>query len=1062
MSVRRKLGHGLGLALSTLALTGVAAPAAQAQADPSTCTQDIQFDPGVRTWDQVFPNSPIAGNNSTGVSQKHLTQDLYTYAQAVMADVANSPRVRILERDIGPTVLGKRLKYYILGTPGNVANLDAGRDDGAFWRGVITGEVSAAEALTQVRARPAFAWITATPHGNEPAAGEAISRQLYELAARTDCHNIERLDNLTLFLDPARNPDGRDANSRYTAWGFDGNRDFGTRNQPENRLFMPEINKYPGLFFIDAHQNTGSYFFPPNEDPVHHEISQFALDFIQHRIGPAIQQKFNDQSINYRNYNTYDLFTPEYGDTVPALLMGSAGMTYEQPTGDAYGRQIYQHFLAIDTTINVTSRDKVQLLTDWIKQWQEAIDQGAACKLQENKLVSPLHTVIEQQPSGTVCGYFYKPGLHSGDVAKLMRDLQSTGVNVYRLDQDVTVANGVHHFGPGGSVTDTLPAGTLWIPMAQPQKHWIQAVLGEEPFVPFPYFYDVATWSYSLLRGLAGNGVLTTNMPSGVAMTHVSVPPPPTVPRTASAVYAFNADSMQSLGLAVDLINAGATVYRAKDAFDVDGRHYDTGAVLVDGATITGPDLALRARSRDTPVAGLTRFPAARYAIAKPKVAIWTGSANIVPNPEHGTPCTNASDYCWVRFTLQEKVKIPAAQLVGLTSTQISAGALNDAANAFTAIIIPRQYVIAADNPIAEHVRTFVNNGGRFLSYYTGGTTSARNVGLTLLNTEPIRDAQGNELEVITPGSTYDGEFDTANPLAWGFDKGGFLYRDQENNNAIYAPASLAGGTGTGNTVVPPATAPIRYKVGGKSYGYEQNSIGPGKLDGRPAVVDQPFGAGRAFLFAGDPFFRAWNESVERQALNALLYPAGALIPADPPSGAAGAAPVTGRPAGAGRGQGGVHGGTDTDGGSDPGQAAAGARQPPGRIRRPFRERRQDQGLEVRQHGAAQGGQPPALAEGGQEAGALRDQEGHGHARDQGCSREARPARAQLAARAAPARPQACQGQAAALAAVGLETGEGRRIAGPPDCLSAALQPVGWSGQDRAEGRHGSLVRGGP
>ena len=261
---------------------------------------------------------------------------------------------------------------------------------------MITGEVSAAEALTQVRARPAFAWITATPHGNEPAAGEAISRQLYELAARTDCHNLERINNLTLFLDPARNPDGRDANARYTAWGFDRNRDFGTRNQPENRLFMPEINKYPGLFFIDAHQNSGNYFFPPNEDPVHHEISHFALDFIQNRIGPAIQQKFNDQSINYRNYFQYDLFTPEYGDTVPALLMGAAGMTFEQPTGDAYGRQIYQHFLAIDTTVNVTSRDKVQLLTDWIKQWQESIDQGAACKLQPNKIVSPLHTTIQQ------------------------------------------------------------------------------------------------------------------------------------------------------------------------------------------------------------------------------------------------------------------------------------------------------------------------------------------------------------------------------------------------------------------------------------------------------------------------------------------------------------------------------------------------------------------------------------------------------------------------------------------------------------------------------------------
>ena len=86
------------------------------------------------------------------------------------------------------------------------------------------------------------------------------------------------------------------------------------------------------------------------------------------------------------------MFTPEYGDTVPALLMGSAGMTYEQPSGDAYGKQIYNHYLAIDTTINVTSRDKVNLLTDWVKQWQEAIDQGARCELQPNKLVSPLHT----------------------------------------------------------------------------------------------------------------------------------------------------------------------------------------------------------------------------------------------------------------------------------------------------------------------------------------------------------------------------------------------------------------------------------------------------------------------------------------------------------------------------------------------------------------------------------------------------------------------------------------------------------------------------------------------
>ena len=43
-----------------------------------------------------------------------------------------------------------------------------------------------------------------------------------------------------------------------------------------------------------------------------------AVDKIGELIGPAIRQAFNDQSIDYFNYQTYDLFVPEYGDTVPS------------------------------------------------------------------------------------------------------------------------------------------------------------------------------------------------------------------------------------------------------------------------------------------------------------------------------------------------------------------------------------------------------------------------------------------------------------------------------------------------------------------------------------------------------------------------------------------------------------------------------------------------------------------------------------------------------------------------------------------------------------------------
>ena len=51
------------------------------------------------------------------------------------------------------------------------------------------------------------------------------------------------------------------------------------------------------------------------------------------------------------------------------------------------------------------------------------------------------------------------------------------------------------------------------MPMNQPLKHWIQAVMGEDPFEPIEFFYDVAAWSYPLHRGLAGSGFLTSQLP---------------------------------------------------------------------------------------------------------------------------------------------------------------------------------------------------------------------------------------------------------------------------------------------------------------------------------------------------------------------------------------------------------------------------------------------------------------------------------------------------------------------------------------------------------------------
>jgi hypothetical protein len=847
--------------------------AASADADPVGCTQDITFDGSIPTFEQVTGKELGAG--PTGTSGRNLTAVLYQYGDALVAATADNPRVRVISKTLGTTTLGTRdLKYYVIGTPAHIASLET---DAAFWAGIRSGSVSEADGLAGVAEHPAFGWITATPHGAEPAAGEAISREMYELAARMDCDNQSKLANMTLFLDQARNPDGRDqgtGGSRATAWGFDPNRDFGVRNYKENTLFIPEMNKYPAPFFIDAHQQSSGYFFPPNEDPVLHEVSDFSTSTIQGLIGPTLQKAFNDQSSQYRNYNTYDLFVPEYGDSVPSLIMGAAGMTYEKGTSEAYGKQIYDHYLAIDKTVEAISNQKNALMAKWVTQWQDAIDQGASCTLEPNQLESPLHDTIIQQPNISVCGYFYRPDKHSGDTAKLLSDLQELGVHVYKLNQPIT-NGGVHEFGKADQ-TQTLPAGTLYIPMAQPQKHWIQAVLGENPFIPFDFYYDVVTWSFSLQRGLAGDGFLTQQIPAGTSMTEIGTPQFGTVKQADGKVYAFDTDSMQGLALVAELLSKGAKVDRAATAFDAAGEHFDTGAALVDKSSLTGIDLAGLAAKRNTPVYGIADYPVAHYAMTTPKIAVMTGD-DLLASPLNGQYCSTNATVCEALFVLTTKIGLPKETVIQVRNSELASLKTMGATaliNASPTKIDPATGRAVASQPDAAGqaaIQSFVNTGGRYIGYNATPTTTARNAGLTTLNTNSVSGLE-------TPGSTFDGVFDTTNPVSWGFDQGGWIYRES-SGDPLYDPTTL----GTAKSAVSYSTDASNYPSDLKGkYGYAKGPVST--LSGRPAVVTSALGSGTTVLFGFNPFYRSWKEQDDRLVLNAVLYPTGTPTAAPVPA----------------------------------------------------------------------------------------------------------------------------------------------------------------------------------
>ena len=171
-----------------------------AMSDPTTCASGMQLDPNIPTYDGFFNTvlgGPATGNGLSSGSAKKTAQ-LMAYVQAVNDAIASNPgttgqRVATKIYSAGTSVLGVPMSIIVVGTPDNIANLDAGRNDGAFWRGVISGATPESTALSQVGIRPAFGWITGTPHGNEPAGGEASVKELYDLAARMDCANAQRL-----------------------------------------------------------------------------------------------------------------------------------------------------------------------------------------------------------------------------------------------------------------------------------------------------------------------------------------------------------------------------------------------------------------------------------------------------------------------------------------------------------------------------------------------------------------------------------------------------------------------------------------------------------------------------------------------------------------------------------------------------------------------------------------------------------------------------------------------------------------------------------------------------
>jgi hypothetical protein len=339
---------------------------------------------------------------------------------------------------------GTGLTYALVSTKQNLRKVEAIAASQERLRDPRTTDAS--EATRIARELPMIVWYTGNVHGNETSGADAALLILHELAAGRDCVVEEMLENLVIGIIPTQNPDGRDLATRQNVYAFDMNRDWFAATQPETDGKLDLLTRYPPVLFVDAHEmGSSNFFFPPNADPIHHEISPESLHWINDLYAPALAAAFTEQRASdpanwdYFNYDIYDLFYMGYGDTVPTTAFTAAGMTFEKGTADTDRQRATEQFVAGWTTLQTAARNRASILNDYYRAHVAAIAEGRAGALEPNQILQRENTLQRKVPSISVRHYFIDAQRGATDAGRLVARLMRMGVEVYRLDEDLAV-----------------------------------------------------------------------------------------------------------------------------------------------------------------------------------------------------------------------------------------------------------------------------------------------------------------------------------------------------------------------------------------------------------------------------------------------------------------------------------------------------------------------------------------------------------------------------------------------------------------------------------------------
>jgi len=291
---------------------------------------------------------------------------------------------------------------------------------------------------------------------------------------------------------------------------------------------------------------------------------------------------------------------------VPSTGFTAAGMTYEKASGDPAPRRVYEQYLTQWVSLSWGAANADDILARWHGAWVEALRQGQAGELEPNEIVNPGNELVTQVPDRPLRHWFLRADDPSKtrELRALIRRLQRMDVTVYRLSKPLTVPD-YKAYAPRAA---RLPAGTYWVPMAQAQKHWVQAMLNEDTYTPFPYFYDVTGWSNPLLFNLRGGSSGAVLDPAAARVRPVADPGRPRPPSDPPTVGLYHHDEGSSA-----IESAGWLRYLLDNVWRLPYRELGSAAIAAGG--LKGTEVLLVPNGSETDAADALG-PAGQQALA--------------------------------------------------------------------------------------------------------------------------------------------------------------------------------------------------------------------------------------------------------------------------------------------------------------------------------------------------------------------------------------------------------------------------------------------------------------